>query len=112
MRAPLPCQAEIKEHLEKVYGLSVEKVNTCNYLGRKKHGKAGFYRCEEWVTFELITPGATALGMTLWKVEATQTFAALRKALSGVPAPPTARRPDYKKAFVFLKEGSPKAASQ
>ncbi|KAL6766884.1 MRPL23 [Auxenochlorella protothecoides x Auxenochlorella symbiontica] len=62
---PKANKAEIKEHLEKVYGLSVEKVNTCNYLGRKKHGKAGFYR-----------------------------------------------RPDYKKAFVFLKEGSPKAASQ
>lgn len=48
MGCPAPqCQAEIKEQLEKVYGLSVEKVNTCNYLGRKKHGKAGFYRCEE-----------------------------------------------------------------
>ncbi|RMZ53854.1 hypothetical protein APUTEX25_005600, partial [Auxenochlorella protothecoides] len=40
---PKANKAEIKEHLEKVYGLSVEKVNTCNYLGRKKHGKAGFY---------------------------------------------------------------------
>lgn len=37
-------QAEIKEFVEKVYGLPVDKVNTCNYLGRKKHGKAGFYR--------------------------------------------------------------------
>lgn len=38
-------QAEIKEVIEKLYGLSVDKVNTCNYLGRKKHGRAGFYRC-------------------------------------------------------------------
>ena len=43
----------------------MEKVNTCNYLGRKKHGKAGFYR-----------------------------------------------RPDYKKAFVFLKEEGKQASSQ
>lgn len=62
---PFFLQAEIKEFIEKVYGLAVEKVNTCNYLGRKKHGKAGFYR-----------------------------------------------RPDYKKAFVFLKEEGKQASSQ
>lgn len=57
---------EIKQFLERVYGLDVAKVNTLNYEGRKKRGKGGFYR-----------------------------------------------RPDYKKAYVFLRPpASPQSGQQ
>ena len=36
-------QLEIKQYLEKVYGLSVAKVRTVNYEGRKKRTKYGYY---------------------------------------------------------------------
>lgn len=41
----LPCslQVELKQYLEKVYGLRVKKVNTLNYEGKKKHSSKGFY---------------------------------------------------------------------
>ena len=34
---------ELKQYLEKVYGLRVKKVNTLNYEGKKKRSSKGFY---------------------------------------------------------------------
>jgi ribosomal protein L23 len=41
---PQATKGEIKNILEGVYGLEVEKVKTVNYLGKKKRGRDGFYR--------------------------------------------------------------------
>lgn len=37
-------QPEIKQFLERVYGLNVATVRTLNVEGKKKRGKHGFYR--------------------------------------------------------------------
>ena len=37
-------QLEIRQCLERVYGLDVAKVRTLNYEGKKKRGKYGFFR--------------------------------------------------------------------
>eukprot|EP00850_Spirogloea_muscicola_P016002 SM000127S26618 [mRNA] locus=s127:36349:37576:- [translate_table: standard] len=41
-------EIEIRRVLEAVYGLEVEAVATANYEGKKKRGKAGFYRRPDW----------------------------------------------------------------
>eukprot|EP00850_Spirogloea_muscicola_P000337 SM000001S04739 [mRNA] locus=s1:1899349:1900509:- [translate_table: standard] len=46
--APSAMQIEIRRVLEAVYGLEVEAVATANYEGKKKRGKAGFYRRPDW----------------------------------------------------------------
>lgn len=47
LRLALRVQIEIKKFLEGVYGLQVDKVNTCNVEGRKRRGKQGFFRWEQ-----------------------------------------------------------------
>lgn len=37
-------QIEIKNLLESLYGINVKAVNTVNFEGKKKRGKAGWYR--------------------------------------------------------------------
>jgi len=49
---PPPCvsqsdnlvQFEIRQYLERVYGLNVSQVRTLNVEGRKKRAKHGYYR--------------------------------------------------------------------
>ena len=41
-------QLDIKSLLTRIYGLEVEKVRTLNVEGKKKRGKAGFYRRPDW----------------------------------------------------------------
>ena len=41
-------QLEIRQYLERVYGLDVAKVRTLNYEGKKKQGKYGFYRRSDY----------------------------------------------------------------
>ncbi|KDD75429.1 hypothetical protein H632_c689p1, partial [Helicosporidium sp. ATCC 50920] len=41
---PNVSKLEVKNFLESLYGLNVAKVNTANYQGRKKEGRAGPYR--------------------------------------------------------------------
>ena len=47
----LPCvslQIQIRQLLERVYGLNVVSVRTANFEGRKKRSKFGFYREPDW----------------------------------------------------------------
>jgi large subunit ribosomal protein L23 len=41
-------QLELKAFLENVYGLRVERINTLNYLGKKKKSKHGYYRSPDY----------------------------------------------------------------
>ena len=52
----LVLQFEIKQYLERVYGLEVSKVRTLNVEGKKKRNKFGFFRRPDYkkahVTFK------------------------------------------------------------
>lgn len=41
-------QLDIKSFLEKVYGLEIDKVRTCNYEGKKKRTKHGYHRASDY----------------------------------------------------------------
>ncbi|CAD7702337.1 unnamed protein product [Ostreobium quekettii] len=45
---PNVSKLEIKAFLERVYGMSVEKVNTLNYEGKKKRRKYGMVQRPDW----------------------------------------------------------------
>lgn len=108
-------QPEIKAFLESVYGLSVAKVNTLNVEGKKKRGKAGFFR---WVALRpLLGARQLRLCADLQGQRELAGMASCPRILQlpvGLPlahaAPSTLRRrPDYKKAFVVLNEPSSSA---
>ena len=48
LHALLAVQLEIKALLESVYGMSVEKVNTLNYEGKKKRTKSRVFQKADW----------------------------------------------------------------
>lgn len=51
---------EIKQYLERVYGLNVAKVRTANYEGRKKRSKHGFFRRPDYKkAFVTLRPSGT-----------------------------------------------------
>lgn len=53
---PRVSKPELRQYLEKVYGLSVASLRTLNYEGAKKRGKHGFFRKPDYkkvyVTFK------------------------------------------------------------
>ena len=57
-------QFEIKQYLERIYGLEVSKVRTLNVEGRKKRNKFGFFRRPDYkrahVTFKKPAEQASA----------------------------------------------------
>lgn len=44
----LTLQFQIKQVLERLYGLNVVSVRTANFEGHKKKGKHGFYRAPDY----------------------------------------------------------------
>ncbi len=61
---PRQVQPEIKQILERLYGLRVKSVRTLNAEGKKKRGKHGYYRAADYkkayVTLE--PPAGAAAG--------------------------------------------------
>lgn len=45
---PSVSKLDIKSFLEKVYGLEIDKVRTCNYEGKKKRTKHGYHRASDY----------------------------------------------------------------
>lgn len=83
--SPKMTKLEIKEYLRKLYNLPVIKVHTANYLGKKKVSRTG----------------------KQYKVRGGP------RSRRSMPAPLTSRapstfsqEPDYKKAYVYLDDGS------
>ena len=61
----LPCrvQPEIKQILERLYGLRVVTVRTLNAEGKKKRGKHGYYRTADYKkAYVTLDPPAGAAG--------------------------------------------------
>eukprot|EP00850_Spirogloea_muscicola_P008302 SM000044S15949 [mRNA] locus=s44:120585:121230:- [translate_table: standard] len=63
-------EIEIRRVLEAVYGLEVEAVATANYEGKKKRGKAGFYRRPDWKKAYVTLRNPVSLPPSLFPINA------------------------------------------